>query len=429
MPEIYKNVAVWDAKSKSARMCDVSTCGEIISAVRPAGTLSADCAACFDGRGHTALIPGFVNAHGHPAMTLLRGLGEESLLMDWLRKKIWPAEEKLTEDMVYKGTMLAALEMLSTGTAIFADLYFFMDGVARAAIDSGMKAGLSRGIVDSGKDYRVKLDENIDFAKKYNGAEGRITVQLGPHAPYTVSMELMKDVARAAKENDLAVQLHWLETKNERATVQAFKTMTPEEYLSYTGLTDTKHLSLAHFVWVDEKDYKFYARDNITVVHNPKSNWKLGSGTAHIAAALRAGVRAAMGTDGAASNNRLDMWDEMRFAAISQKNASGEPTAIEACDILAMATYNGAVALGFENTGLAREGYAADFILIDLDRPHYVGWNLENLAGCLVYAGSSADIISTVVNGETLYNMGEFPKLDSRKVIAEASQARKEITE
>ena len=420
---IYRDVVVWDAESEAARRCDVCTENGKISAVKPAGTYAYG--AAYEGRGRTALIPGFVNAHGHAAMTLTRGFGEDLPLMDWLQKRIWPAEAKLDGELVYKGTLLSILEMLSTGTTCFADMYFYMDRVADAALEAGIRAGLSRGVM--GDTSIEKLNENLAFAKKYDGVEGLVRVQTGPHAPYTVSFENMKYVAEASKENGLGVQLHWLETKNEWNMVEAGSRMTPEEYLEQTGLLDVKHLLLAHCVWMDKEKMPFYARPNITVAHNPKSNLKLGSGVAPVAAMNEAHINVALGTDGASSNNRLDMWDEMRYAALLQKGFNMDPSLLTAQDALSMATKNGAEALGFSDTGLIREGWAADFILIDLDMPHYTGWNCENLPGYLVYAGSSADIMTTVVAGKPLYHMGEFPGLDAERIIAEAAEARKKL--
>ena len=210
MPKLYKNVVLWDAERESASLCDVLTEGAEIAKIAPAGTLDGE--AAFDGRGGTAMLPGFVNAHGHAAMTMLRGLGEELPLMEWLQKKIWPVENKLDAETAYIGAQLALMEMLSTGTTCFADMYFFMDSVAEAVLAGGMRAGLSRGIVPSQDGGRERLDENLKLARDYDGANGLIHVQLGPHAPYTVPTAFMTEIAAAAKENGLGVQLHWLET-------------------------------------------------------------------------------------------------------------------------------------------------------------------------------------------------------------------------
>ena len=424
MKKQYRDVVVWDAERTTAQRCDVITEGDLISSILPAGTLSSGCA--YEGRGKTALIPGFVNAHGHAAMALLRGLGEELPLMEWLQERIWPVENGLDGDLVKAGTKLAILEMLSTGTTCFADMYFFMDRVAEAAIECGIRCGLSRGIV--GDSDGSKLKENLRLAEDFNGRDGLINVQLGPHAPYTVPQELMKEIAETAKDMGLGVQLHWLETSSEWKISGLDGSVTPEEYLSETGMIDVPNLLLAHCVWINTEVSGFYARDNVTFAHNPKSNLKLGSGIAPLSEYLKTGIRVALGTDGAASNNRLDIWDELRFAALTQKGITKDPTLVTSAEALRMATVNGALGLGFKDVGLIKEGYRADMILIDLDQPHYVGWDCENLPGFLVYAGSSSDVRGTVVAGKMLYKDNDFMIADRDRIISEAGEARRKLT-
>lgn len=423
MGQIYREVVIWDSSRTKAECCDLITDGGKIIAVLPPNSTEG-CA--FEGRGKTALIPGFVNSHGHVAMTLLRGLGEELPLMEWLEKRIWPVENNLDGELVKTGTMLGIMEMLSTGTTCFADMYFFMDKVAEAALETGMRCGLSRGIVGDSDGSRIK--ENLQLAKDYNGAGGLVNVQLGPHAPYTVRQDLMEVIADAAKENNLGVQLHWLETSSEWDISGLTGKITPEEYLTATGMMDVPNLLLAHCVWMDKNNLEFYAKDNVTVAHNPKSNLKLGSGTAPIAEMLSKGVSVALGTDGAASNNRLDIWDELRFAALVQKGVNRSPVLLSSVEALKMATVAGARALGFNNTGLIKEGYNADMVLIDLDQPQYIGWDYENLPGYIVYAGSSKDIRATVVAGKMLYDSGEFTTIDKDAALNAGKNARKKLT-
>ena len=420
--KIYKNVVVWDSERSKAELCDVAVDGAAFAKIAAAGTLNGE--ACFDGKGRAALLPGFVNAHGHASMTLLRGLGEDLPLMEWLEKRIWPAEEKLTAEYAKAGAKQAMLEMLSTGTTCFADMYFFMEGIAEAALEAGIRCGLSRGMIDD-KDG-TKLRENIKLAEQYNGAgEGLVNVQLGPHAPYTMTFYMLRNVAESAISKRLGIQLHWLETKEEWQHTTMYGKLTPEQCLESSGLTRVKNLVLSHCVWIDEEKYGFYKKDNITFVSNPKSNLKLGSGVAPTANYLKAGINVALGTDGASSNNSLDMWEEMRFAALTQKGYFMNPVRLKAEEALKMATVAGAKALGFEKTGLIKEGWKADFMLVDLDAPQYMGWNEENLAGYIVYSGSSKDVAATVVNGKTLYERGEFMTLDKERVMADALAARK----
>lgn len=421
MRRVYRNVIVWDSERTAAEHCDVVTEDGIIKSILPVGSIQYG-ASTVEGNGRTALIPGFVNAHGHVAMSPLRGIGEDLPLMEWLGK-IWPIEDRLNGEIVKSAALVSILEMLSTGTVVFADMYFFMDKVAEAALSTGMKCALSRGIV-GGDSFESKLAENLSLARDYNGERGLVTVQLGPHAPYTVPYDQMKKIVDAALDKDLAVQLHWLETESEWERCGYKDKMTPEEYLTNTGMDKVKHLILSHCVWNDTAVNSYYRRDNITFAHNPKSNLKLGSGIAPIASYLEDGISVALGTDGPSSNNRLDMWDEMTFAALLQKGATNNPTKVKATEAFRMATVAGARALGFEKTGLIKEGYNADFILVDLDKPNYMGWDCDNLPGYIVYSGSSSDIKATVVAGNVLYNSGEFTTIDKIKVMREAKLYR-----
>ena len=422
MIKIYKNVYVWDSSRKTATLSDVKVKDGKFETITRAGNMSAKCA--FDGKCHTALIPGFVNAHGHSPMGLLRGFGEDVPLMEWLQERIWPREDKMDGEDMYNGTRLAIAEMLATGTTCFADMYFYLDQISRACEEIGMRANLSRGIMGNAEQVMAKLAENLDFALHYKS--DLVKISLGPHSPYTVPFEEMKEVARTAKEHGIALQLHWLETENEWDIALHPEGMAPEEYLAETGLASALHLLLAHGVHIKESAYKFYARDNFTIVHNPKSNLKLGSGIAPVQAFLENGISLAIGTDGASSNNRLDMWEELRFAALLQKRLT--PTAMPIAKLFEMASEGGAGALGFEKLGRIEEGYNADFILVDLDKPHYLGVTEENLPEFLAYAGSSADIRATVVAGETLYQDGAFTTLDIERVKARAMETRKKIS-
>ena len=374
------------------------------------------------GHGRMAVIPGFVNAHTHAAMTLLRGLGEEAPLMEWLQNKIWPVEEKLIPEYIYWGTLSAIIEMLSTGTTCFADMYFEMDRVAEAALSSGIRAALCRGITagEPGKIER-SLKNNLELAENYHGREGLITVQLGPHAPYTVPMEYMKMICESAKAHGLGIHFHFLETKGELENLG----MSPEKYLEESGLLDVPYANLAHAVWLNPSTN---LPDNITLIHNPSSNLKLGSGIMPLNKWLERDVPVALGTDGASSNNRLDMWEEMRLSALIHKGADMNPLCVPAVDALRMATYEGARAFGFSQKGMIREGWVADLVLVNLDKPNYIGVNEENLAAYIVYAGSSADITGTMINGRWAYRNGEYPALDREEIMVEARESREAIT-
>ena len=383
-----------------------------------------------DGKGHTALLPGFVNSHTHAAMVLLRGLGEDMAVLDWLHQKIWPVENNLTGEHVYWGTCQALLEMASTGTTCFGDMYFFMDQVARASLDMGMRAGLSRGILweASQEEPPVSVGEQRLLAEEWHGREGLINVLYAPHAPYTVSPEHLAFLAREAKDADLGVHVHWLESAWEKEYIEKELKKDVIGLLEETGLLEAPRLLLAHGVWFPEDRVGELARKNVTVLHNPGSNLKLGSGIAPVPAMLEKGVRVALGTDGAASNNRLDMWEEMRTAALLHKGAKKDPLVVTASQALAMATLEGAMALGFSRVGCIEEDWEADLFLVNLDQPHYNGWNEENLPGYLVYAGSSADVEATMVKGRWIW--GRYgASLERENLLAQARRCRKELVE
>jgi 5-methylthioadenosine/S-adenosylhomocysteine deaminase len=379
----------------------------------------------FDGRGKCLALPGLINAHTHVSMTLLRGIGEELPLMDWLEKKIFPAEAKLTAQNIRNGADLAMLEMISAGVTGFIDMYYFMNEVAESVLESGVRAALCRGLIGGDEN---KIAENLSLADEYNGRDGRITVQLGPHAPYTVPLSALKKIAALALEKNLGVHFHWLETKGELERFRNEYHIEPSDYLEETGLLEARELILAHSVWHPVGQLSCVARGNVTLVHNPKSNMKLGSGYAPLKEFLSSGVQVALGTDGAASNNRLDVWDEMRFAALLHKGYNLDPTYVSAREIIKMATLNGARGIGLRDAGLLKAGYQADMMIVDMDNPRYVGADASNLPEFVVYAGSSRDVRATMVAGRILYKDGEFLSLDSEKIIVKAGKDRRELS-
>ena len=425
MSVLFKNFLLCDGGMERARYGSLLVRDGKIAGIGEEGQ-GCEADEIIDGQGRAALLPGFVNAHTHSAMSLLRGIGEEAPLMEWLEKKIWPVEARLRAEHVYWGTKLALLEMIGGGTTAFCDMYFEMDSVAEASLEMGARCALSRGLVG---DDREKFAEGLRLADTWRGREEFVTVQLAPHAPYTVPLPFMKEVAAAAKERGLALHVHFLEAEWEAGYLQKEFGMTPGEYLASSGISDAPGALLAHCVWLepsvlDEVDFA-----NLTIVHNPDSNMKLGSGVMDLPGLLSRGAAVALGTDGAASNNRLDLWEEMRSAALLHKGVSKDPTAVPARDVLRMATFEGAAAAGFKNKGMLKEGWAADFAVVDLDRPNYVGIDEENAFHYLVYAGSSADVTGTMVAGKWLYRDGEFKTADKKEILAKAREMRDNLLE
>ena len=421
MTLLFRDVFYLDCSTEQSRRGDILVEGNRIGKITAPRTLpEAD--ETIDGKGTMALLPAFVNCHTHAAMTLLRGLGEEKPLMEWLKERIWPLEAHLTPEDIYWGTMAAMVEMVSCGVGCFSDMYFEMSEVARASQEIGMRCGLCRGLM---QDDRKRLDENLSLFDQWHGKNGRVTVQLGPHAPYTVALGFLQDVTGIAKERGIHVHTHFLETKWELDYLKNDLGMTPTEYLDTSGLLDVPGLILAHCVWLPPETAAVLPK-SVTIVHNPKSNLKLGSGVFPWKEFRELGVPVALGTDGAASNNRLDMLDEARFASLLHKGQTLDPTESRAWDVLRAATLTGYRALGFENTGLIREGWTADFALFDLDSPRYIGADETNLAEFIVYSGSSRDVKGTMVDGKWAYRDGVY-SVDAADALERARETRRSL--
>ncbi|MDD4767270.1 MAG: amidohydrolase [Desulfotomaculaceae bacterium] len=365
-----------------------------------------------------AAMPGFINAHTHASMTLLRGCADDLPLMKWLNEKIWPLEKKLQKEDFYWGAKLCCLEMIKSGTTTFADMYFQMDQVARAAADSGMRACLSRGMIGNGPDADLAIEESTEFADKWHGAaDGRITTMFGPHAAYTCPPEYLTLVAEMSAGYGVGLHIHVAETADEVEKIKAEYGTTPVRHLDSLGLFNVPVMA-AHCVHLDQEEIEILASKMVSVVHCPQSNMKLASGIAPVAGLIKAGVDVALGTDGAASNNNLDMIEEMRTAALLQKVATGDATVLPAYETLKMATYNGATALGLGDLGQLQPGRLADLILVDLRRPHL--YPMHDLVAHLVYAAHSADVDTVIVNGEIVMEGRKVLTMDEEEVMAQA---------
>ncbi len=378
-----------------------------------------------DGKGNL-LISGFYNAHGHSAMTALRGYADDLPLREWLFEKIFPAEDKLTDEVAYNASMLAIAEMLASGTVAFSDMYFFMDQTARAVIESGIKANLCRGFTSSAK-TDMKTDNRFIESKKlvsdYNGYDdGRIISEMCIHAEYTNSEHAVRAVAEYAKENSLGIQLHVSETASEHRECIERHGKTPMEWFESLGVLDVP-VTAAHCVWVSDSDIALMADKKVSAVHCPISNLKLASGIMRINEVMRGGVNVALGTDGASSNNRLDMLREMQTAAVLHKGVNLDPTIMTASQTYKIATQNGAIAQRRYDCGEIAVGNRADLVLVNCDSlnnlPMYDAYSM------LAYSASSSDVLMTMVDGEVLYQNGEHKTIDVEKIKAEAKRTLK----
>jgi 5-methylthioadenosine/S-adenosylhomocysteine deaminase len=373
------------------------------------------------------VMPGLVNAHTHLAMTLMRGLGSDLPLQEWLFERIFPVESVLTADDCEWGSRLGIAEMLLSGTTCFADMYFYMDRIARVVEETGIRACLSRGLMD-GPQHEEKLGENIALhARWHGGAGGRITVRLGPHAEYTNTRASMARFAKAARELGCGLMVHVSETEREVAECAARHGMSPVAFLDDAGIFSAPCMA-AHCVAVDQDDMDILARRGVAVVHNPTSNLKLASGVAPVTAMLERGIPVALGTDGCASNNNLDMWEEMHIAALAAKGFTKDPTALSSRTVLYMATRGGARALGLEQEiGSLEPGKKADLIVVDTTAT--VFHPLRELENHLVYAAGRGDVRLTMVDGRVLARDGKLTAGDLADTVARFEEHARKLYE
>ncbi len=363
-------------------------------------------------------MPGLYNCHTHSAMTIFRGYGEDMPLSDWLNNRIFPAEELLTPESVYVASKHAAAEMLKNGIVSYSDMYFFCDNTVKAVDEIGMKANISRSVVSFDPEADVTKDERIAegielFKKHHNTADGRIKIDLSLHAEYTNTEKMTMYMAEKCKELGAIMHVHISETADEHFGAVERRNMTPTEFFANCGIFDSPVVA-AHCVYLSDNDISIFEEHNATAVHNPVSNLKLGSGIMPYNRFSFHNFNIALGTDGAASNNNLDILKEMNFAALIQKGVNLTPERPTAGEIINLATKNGAFAQKRENCGELKEGYHADLILLDLDTlnniPYY---NMEYTA---LYSANSSNVCLTMVDGKILYENGEYTTIDIEKL-------------
>jgi len=376
------------------------------------------------------VMPGLINTHTHLPMTLFRGLADDLPLNIWLNEHIFPAEKKhINPESVRYGTLLACSEMLLSGTTTCCDGYFLEDTVAEALNDSGMRAILGQGVIDFHAPGVADPLENIKnaekFAQKWLGVSPNIIPSIFCHSPYACSSRTLKDAKAAANAKGLLFQIHVSETKQELDRMQSEPGMTPVEYLDSIGILDSNTL-LAHCVWIDDHDIEIIAKRNAKISHNPESNMKLAAGVAPVPRCLDSGITVGLGTDGCASNNNLDLFQEMDTTAKLHKVVSHDPTVMDAKSVIIMATIAGAKAIGLENEiGSIEVGKQADLIIIDTDKPHLTP--LYNPVSHIVYTASGSDVRDVLVAGEFLVRNRKLLTLDLDDILEKATEISKLI--
>jgi len=382
-----------------------------------------------DGSGKL-LMPAFYNAHAHSPMTLLRGYGENMLLMDWLMKKVGPFEGRLNGEDCYYATLLAMAESFANGIVSSSDQYFFCEDIVRAVIDSGAKMNVSRGLSFFDDVLDISAFRPYQEAKKlyrdhHGSKDGRIMVDIGLHGEYTATPELIDAVSGLLHDTGAKAHVHVSETRSEHEECKERNGgRTPAQTLADAGIFDNGGIA-AHCVWIEEKDADILLEKGVTVCTCPVSNMKLASGVARVPLMLNKGLNVALGTDGAASNNSLNFFETMKMTALSARVRFGDPTLITPSEALYAATRAGALAQGRPDCGLIKEGFRADLIMLDGESP---ALNPSfDMANSLVFAASNRDIMLTMSDGEVVYANGQFPTIDMEIVLHETERSRARI--
>ncbi len=382
-----------------------------------------------DARGKLVL-PGLINTHNHAPMTLLRGIADDLALMDWLQKYIFPAEAKnVSREFVEAGTALACLEMIRSGTTTYADMYYFEDQVAETTAKAGVRGVLGETIIQfpvaDNKTPQDALAYTAKFIEHWKSSP-LIVPAVAPHAPYTNSAETLKDCKALADRTGVPMIIHVSETQDEGKQIREKYSATSTQWLEQIGVLGANVL-FAHGVWLSEEDLAIVKRRGVGLSHNPESNMKLASGTAPVPRMLRLGIPVGLGTDGAASNNNLDMFETMDFAAKLHKLISMDPTVLPASEVLEMATMGGARALHMEKEiGSLEAGKRADLILVETGSAHAVP--LFNVYSQIVYSIKGADVRTTIINGKVVMMDGRVTTLDENQVKQKAREFQKRIS-
>ncbi len=436
---LFEDIRLIDENYKLREHMYLRTEGAVISYIGETRPEAIEGEERYDGRDRL-VIPGLYNLHCHVPMVILRGYGDGLGLHRWLNERIFPFEAKLTAEDVYWCTKLGAMELLSSGCVSVSDMYFFITRIADALYESGMKANICHGIssfdenvhLDSLQGYKDTMQLAADVkAGKYgatlsDGSDSRIRIEMGLHAEYTSNENLVRQIAEAAKDNNMSVHVHISETESEHNECKVrHDGLTPVQYFHKCGLFDN-HVNAAHCVYLEEADIDLMREAGAVAVHNPSSNLKLGSGIADIRHYIDRGMHLTIGTDGASSNNNLDMMEEMHLGAMLTRGITKDANAISAADMLKMSSLGGSLAQGREKCGSIKQGWRADLAVVDLSAP-----NMQpgyNPLSDLIFSAQASNVVLTMVDGKVAYRDGEYTFIDKEKVYAEVKKSFARIT-
>lgn len=424
---LFKNISILDENFNTRDNMYVGIKGDTVDYIgteAPKASYGEE----YDGRGKI-LMSGFFNSHAHTPMTLMRGYGENMSLQDWLTKRIFPFEDKLDSKAVYAGMLLGIAESLRFGIVSSTDMYYFGDDMARAILESGVKNNLGRGVVNFSDEGDINdlvgfQETKHLFETYHNEGNGRLKVDVSLHGEYTSNPKTARRLAEYMKSVGANMHVHVSETAFEHEECKKRHGLTPVQYLNKHGIFDTK-ATAAHCVWLEGDDFDVLAEKNVTVASCPISNMKLASGVCNVPLLLNKGVNVAIGTDSVASNNSLNMIEEMKVFAIANKGKQFDPTLITPAEALRAATFAGAKGQGRDDCGKLAVGFKADLIVMDLTKPNM--HPVHNLANNIVYSASGSDVLLTMVDGNVLYKNGEYLTIDIEKTIFEAEKATNRI--
>ena len=369
------------------------------------------------------VIPGFVNAHGHFAMSLLRGIADDLPLKKWLTEYIWPLESNLTKDDCYIGTKLAIIEMIQSGTTTACDMYFFEKDVMKAVEEIGFRGVLGHGMIDLGNEE--KMNEEVKQTKElinYSKSNSNLSsIIISPHAPDTCSPELLSKAKALSEKNNLPLQIHLAETMNEVTTIKEKYGVTPTKYLDNLNFLSDK-LVAAHCIWIEDDDIRILKEKGVNIAHNPTSNLKLGSGIFNYKKFSNNKLTIALGTDGPSSNNNLSMIEELRMASYTHKGFNKDPVILPASEALRMATINGAKSLGLSSiTGSLEIGKKADIVILDKKRPNV--YPPHDPYSMIAYSMNESNVETTIINGKIKLRNRKFIEIDVSAILEESKEA------
>ncbi len=369
------------------------------------------------------LMPGLINTHTHVAMTMQRSTGDDAELMEWLNDIVWPFEDRLSDEDIKSGARLGIAEMLLGGTTTFVDMYWSEHAIAQTVEQMGIRAVLAESCLEG--ERMEQFEKNLPLLIERCKSCDRLSAMVAPHAPYTCPPHILKRAAEIAQKHQLPITIHLAETRDEAKIIRELYDQTPTQYLDECGIIKPSTI-LAHSIYLSDEDIEIIKSRGAHIAHNPQCNMKISSGVARIPELMEQGVSCTIGTDGAGSNNDLDMWDEMRSAAFLHKLTASSPTVLPAYEVLKMATVNAAKAIGREGElGIIAQGALADIIVMDINKVHYRPHN--DIIASLIYCSKSSDVEYVMVAGELLVEQFALTRCDIEEICRDTEQRTEAI--